>query len=217
MQRLRRPRIAPGILVSLALHAALIFGYRLAVPTRPPAAAPHQTMTVWLHPYPPPKPMQMVAPAKQAAPRTIRTDVARTGPPTRVQMPERMPERTPAQAAAPATASPSSTPPTTVAAAPITQPGEPYDPLRAEPAQPFDMEAARTAARKVASDRDTLRPDSLAKRMEEHPLYPEDRETQLQKGIAGAKRADCRTSAAGAGILAPLVWLLDKKDSGCKF
>ncbi|MET0321125.1 MAG: hypothetical protein ABW069_10425 [Duganella sp.] len=207
MQRLRRPRIAPGILVSLALHAALIFGYRLAVPARPPAAAPHQTMTVWLHPYPPlPKPMPMVAPAKQAAPRELRTDVARTGLPTSARMPERMPERTPAQAAAPATASPSATPP-----------GEPYDPLRAEPVQPFDMEAARSAARKVASDRDTLRPDSLAKRMEEHPLYPEDRETQLQKGIAGAKRADCRTSAAGAGILAPLVWLLDKKDSGCKF
>ena len=79
------------------------------------------------------------------------------------------------------------------------------------------MEAARRAARRVATEKDTTRPDSLAKRLDDHPLYPEDHETQLQKGIAGAKRADCRTSAAGAGILAPLVWLLDKKDSGCKW
>ena len=41
--------------------------------------------------------------------------------------------------------------------------------------------------------------------------------TQLARDIASGKRGDCRTAYAGAGLLAPLVMLLDKKDSGCKW
>jgi hypothetical protein len=200
MQGMQRPGIVPGILVSLALHAVLIFGYRLAAPTPAPKLPPNRTMTVWLRPFVPPvKPaIAELAKREPAAPRALRQ-------PTAV-----------ARSTAPANAPTRIQPPTETAAA-ITPPAEPYDPLRADTAPNFDMEAARKAARRVATEKDTLRADSLAKRLEDHPLYPEDKETQLQKGMARAQRADCRTSAAGAGILAPLVWLLDKKDSGCKW
>jgi hypothetical protein len=203
MQGRQRPGLLPGILVSLALHAVLLFGYRLSTPAPPPELAPNRTMTVWLRPLAPPARPAIAEPAKlnpamALTPRPLRqrTAVARTT----------------ASASAPAPAQPQ-----TETAAAITPTAEPYDPLRADTTPSFDMEAARKAARRVATEKDTMRADSLAKRLEDHPLYPEDNETQLQKGVARAQRADCRTSAAGAGILAPLVWLLDKKDSGCKW
>lgn len=203
MQGMQRPGLLPGILVSLALHAVLLFGYRLSTPAPPPELAPNRTMTVWLRPFAPPARQAIAEPAKlepatPATPRPLRQRTALA--------------RSTAPASAPAPAQPQ-----TETAAAITPAAEPYDPLRADTAPSFDMEAARKAARRVATEKDTMRADSLAKRLEDHPLYPEDKETPLQKGVARAQRADCRTSAAGAGILAPLVWLLDKKDSGCKW
>ena len=50
-ESMRRPGIVPGMLVSLALHAALIFGYRLAAPAPPPELPPNRTMTVWLQTF----------------------------------------------------------------------------------------------------------------------------------------------------------------------
>ena len=50
-ESMRRPGIVPGILISLALHAALIFSYRLAAPKLPPEPPPNRTMTVWLQPF----------------------------------------------------------------------------------------------------------------------------------------------------------------------
>ncbi|NVD71443.1 hypothetical protein HUX88_12900 [Duganella sp. BJB1802] len=54
---MRRPGIVAGIAVSLVLHAALIFGYRLAAPTAPEPTQPAKAMTVWLRPAEPPKPI----------------------------------------------------------------------------------------------------------------------------------------------------------------
>jgi hypothetical protein len=203
MQGMRRPGIVPGILVSLVLHAVLIFGYRLAAPTPAPDLPPNRTMTVWLRPLAPPARPAIAEPAKLEPATPLTPRPLRQRPAV---------ARTTAPASAPAPAQPQ-----TATAAAITPTAEPYDPLRADITPSFDMEAARKAARRVATEKDTMRADSLAKRLEDHPLYPEDKETQLQKGVARAQRADCRTSAAGAGILAPLVWLLDKKDSGCKW
>lgn len=77
------------------------------------------------------------------------------------------------------------------------------------------MEAARKAARKIATEKDPVRAGTLAAQLEAHPLYPDDKETALQKGIAGAKRGDCLKQSGN--LLTPLFWLLDKKDHGCKF
>ena len=81
------------------------------------------------------------------------------------------------------------------------------------------MNAALGTARKLASEKGALQDPARAgtpvAQLDDHPLYPEQRETKLARDIAGAKRGDCKNT--GAGLLSPLIWLLDKKDSGCKF
>jgi hypothetical protein len=76
----------------------------------------------------------------------------------------------------------------------------------------FNMDEALKTARSVAKDK--AAPGTLAAQLDAHPLYPEDHQTQLQKGVASAKKYDCLQAGAGAGLLAPLIWALDKH---CKF
>ena len=42
------------------------------------------------------------------------------------------------------------------------------------------------------------------------------RKPKSARAIAGAKRRDCKDGIPG-GLLAPLILLMDKKDSGCKW
>lgn len=192
---LRRPGIAAGIAVSLALHAMLIFGYRLSSP--PPAEAPHRAMTVWLQPpqpvarvVPPPPPR----PARQPAPARAR-GAAPAAAPHRDSAPP--PEQAPAPAAD---------------AQVITLPRE-QDPLYADQqAKPFTIEEAKKAARKVAAEK--APPGTLAAQLEAHPISPEPSGTELARKVEKAGKTDCLKSASGAGLLAPLFWALDKH---CKF
>ncbi|MRW90253.1 hypothetical protein GJ699_09675 [Duganella sp. FT80W] len=188
--RTRRPGIVAGIGVSLLLHAVLLFGYRLS---SPPAQVPAQrSMTVWLQP---PKPVKLPPQLAKAEP----PPPAKTATPTRSK---------PAPAA--------------VTAAVQPQPAQPAETLAATPApdplypdqQPkkFNMDEALKIARSVAKDK--AAPGTLAAQLDAHPLYPEDHQTQLQKGVASAKKYDCLQAGAGAGLLAPLIWALDKH---CKF
>ena len=191
----RRPGVIAGIAVSLALHAFLIFGYRLN-PPEAPAQRVARSMTVWLQP---PKPPEIVAKVEP--------------PPKPVQPRQR--EKTGQLAATP----PSQPAPATAQAitlpAPVSAPSTTPDPLHPEehPKQ-FDMNAALKTARKVANEKDPARAGTAVAQLDDHPLYPE-RETQLARDIAGAKRGDCKNT--GAGLLSPLIWLLDKKDHGCKW
>lgn len=222
---MRRRSIVPGILVSLALHAALIFGYRLAAPMPPPELSPNRTMTVWLLPTPAitPAPAAPAIPAQpEAAPRlatqAAATHERRNGrePGERNQNRQR-PHETPAHDRTPAAitaATPTPAPTdTTVVADTAKQAGADYDPLRApaEP-KPFDIEAARKAARKVAVEKPA--PGTLAAQLQAHPLYAEDDRNKLEKDMARAGRPDCLKG--GGNLLTPLFWLLDKKDHGCK-
>lgn len=200
---LRRPGIVTGIAISLVLHAALIFGYRLAAPTAPEARRPARTMTVWLRAPEPPKPV-----------------VAKVEPPPRPKpepVPARKRERPPLaeHASRPTPAGE----PAPVTAQAITLPapaGTAPDPLHPE-LQPkkFDINAALKTARKEANAKDPARAGLPVAQLEDHPLYPEERDSKLARDIQGAKRPDCKNT--GAGLLSPLIWLLDKKDSGCKF
>lgn len=196
---MRRPGIVAGIAISLVLHGLLIFGYRLASPTaRQAKEPPAHTMTVWLQAPKPPEPVAKAEPppTKPVQPRKReKTEVARANQP--------------APAAASSMQAQTITPPAPAAPAP--------DPLHPE-AEPkkFDMNAALTTARKVANEKDPARAGTAVAQLDEHPLYPEERrETQLARGVAGAKRGDCKNT--GAGLLSPLIWLLDKKDHGCKW
>jgi hypothetical protein len=201
----RRPGAVAGIAVSLALHAWLIFGYRLGMPDAPPAP-PARPLTVWLQP---PKPPEIVAniepppPPRPAQPRKRE----KTGAPARRES-QPAPAATTAQTItlpAPATAPAASTVP---------------DPLYPEQ-QPkkFDMNAALKTARKVATEKGALQDPARAgtpvAQLDDHPLYPEQTTTELARKIDGAKRGDCKNT--GAGLLSPLIWLLDKKDHGCKW
>lgn len=217
-ESMRRPGIVPGILVSLALHAALIFGYRLAAPMPPPELSPNRTMTVWLLPTPaitaapaaPAIPAQPDAAPRLAAQAAATRERRNGREPGERNQDRQRPHETPAHDRPPA---PLPTD-TTVAADTAKPAGADYDPLRApaEP-KPFDIEAARKAARKVAVEKPA--PGTLAAQLQAHPLYPEDDRNKLEKDMARAGRPDCLKG--GGNLLTPLFWLLDKKDHGCKF
>lgn len=192
-----RRGIALGIGVSLLLHGALIYLWRHVQPSVPPDTAPRvESIAVWIRPLAakPPPPVEVVKPKREAKP---------------VSKPKRAATReTPAAASSPQAI-------TVVPASPATPAASP-DTFRQETAETpkFDMEAARRTARKMAGERD---PSKVGTAVGQIPDKPLQTETQLARDIAQGKRGDCRTAYAGAGLLAPVLMLLDKKDSGCKW
>lgn len=194
-----RRSIALGIAVSLLLHGALIYLWRHVQPSVPPDTAPRvESIAVWIRPLatkPPPPPVEVIKPKREAKP---------------VSKPKLAAAReTPAVATAPA-ASPQAI--TVVPASPAT-PAASADTFTQETPK-FDMEAARKTARKMAGERDPSKAGTAVGQIPDKPLQTE---TQLARDIAQGKRGDCRTAYAGAGLLAPVLMLLDKKDSGCKW
>ena len=197
-----RRGVALGIAVSLLLHGALVYLWRHAQPPAlPPAGAKVESIAVWIRPLaakPPPPPVEVVKPKREAKPVT-KPKLATAW-------------ETPAAATAPA-ASPQAI--TVVPASPATPATSP-DTFRQEtPETPkFDMDAARKTARKMAGERD---PSKVGTAVGQIPDKPLQTETRLARDIAQGKRGDCRSAYAGAGLLAPVLMLLDKKDSGCKW
>ncbi|MEG1329525.1 MAG: hypothetical protein RSD99_31765, partial [Janthinobacterium sp.] len=133
-----RRGIALGVGVSLLLHGALIYLWRHVPPPAPPDAAPRvESIAVWIRPLaakPPPPPVEVVKPKREAKP---------------VSKPKHATAReTPAPATAPAS-SPQAI--TVVPASPATSAASP-DTFRQETAETpkFDMDAARKTARKMA-------------------------------------------------------------------
>ena len=194
-----RRSIALGIAVSLLLHGALIYLWRHVQPPVSPDTAPRvESIAVWIRPLaakPPPPPVEVIKPKREAKP---------------VSKPKLATAReTPAAATAPA-ASPQAI--TVVPASPAT-PAASADTFTQESPK-FDMEAARKTARKMAGERD---PSKVGTAVGQIPDKPLQTETQLARDIAQGKRGDCRSAYAGAGLLAPVLMLLDKKDSGCKW
>jgi len=185
----RRHALVVGLAVSALLHALLLFYLRLPASPRiePDTRRWTQPLTVQLLPPPPP-------PAAPSAPKTEPKAIA----PERTARPRRAPPQAIAVAPrpeAPATAQPTPEP------APIAEPQ-------------VDIAAARATARGIAKDlptSDNWAAEKLAKAKE----LEETRDEKLGKNIARSARPDCRNGAGG--LLAPLIWLMDKKDSGCKF
>ena len=193
-----------GIVVSLLLHALLIYGYRLQRGAPAPSTAPAERKTVWLQP--------LAAPPAPAVAKAETENEKKTPPALeRPRQPAARKKDDPLAITAPAT---QPAEPTTAATAAASVPADPF----AEPAVParpgFDIEAARRTARRVANEKDPARIGTGLERLPEKQLADE---TALARDIASGKRGDCRTAYAGAGLLAPLFMLMDKKDSGCKF
>jgi type IV secretory pathway VirB10-like protein len=193
---LRQRRVAIGIVVSLALHALLLSAWR-GNPMRSTSepAEPPRSIAVWIRPPPAsqqPGPAQPTLPARPPA-RAGGHQALRTPPAVRPQP----------QALEPLPVQPPSAPqqPSQAAPAPAT-PATPH----------FDRDAARQFARRIATLPDPAWADTPVGQFPEPDLQPE---TRAARAIAATKRPDCKDGVRG-GLLAPLILLLDKKDSGCK-
>ena len=77
----------------------------------------------------------------------------------------------------------------------------------------FDLDAARSTARKFANAPD---PTKVGTAMGRLPPPPLQTESKFERAIKSAKRRDCKDGVPG-GLLAPIFLAMDKKDSGCKW
>jgi hypothetical protein len=133
------------------------------------------------------------------------------------------PAQPPAQAEAPAKPAPRArTPRRIIAVPPPATPSSeeklhvetpPADAPPAEATPHFDLDAARSVARKVANEPDPAKAGTALERLPPPPLQTE---SKLERGIKAAKRPNCKDGIPG-GLLAPLYLAMDKKDSGCKW
>ena len=187
----RRLLLGAGVLL---LHVALLYGWRDARPPALPDSGPRvESVAVWIRPLavkPPPPPVATVEPKRE--PKPVRAASASSA------------------RARPSVALPAEPGPNAITLAPAITPAE----TPAAETPKFDMAAALSTARKVAGERDPSRAGTAVGQIPDKPLQTE---TQLARDIASGKRGDCRTAYAGAGLLAPVMMLLDKKDSGCKW
>ncbi len=189
-------RLFGGLALSIAVHALLVFAWRLGtVPSQPDTEPARRAIAVWLRPPPPPAPEIVTPPppppASKPRKQAARALAARPAPSTDVIA---IPDPAPDQAAAPDVFS----------VAP---------PAGDKPAPRFDIEAAKSTARKVANEKDPAKAGTALAQFPDKELATE---SKAARAIAQAKRRDCKDGLPG-GLLGPLLILLDKKDSGCKW
>jgi len=191
-------RIAAGIALSVLAHAVLLAVYRQPATTLP--AAPQERLTIRLKAAPPPPPPVVEKPVEtppKPLPRA-RPPAKKTRPVIAVPVEKRQStEETYAVKPAPDTPAPPPAPATT--------------------AQHFDVDAARSMARdmatRLANEPD---PDKVGTALERLPKPGLQTENKFERAIKQAKRPDCKDGVPG-GLLAPIFLAMDKKDSGCKW
>ena len=188
-------RVGTGLAISLALHAALLLAWRLGTPVPVVDTTPvSSSIMVRLQAPPPPEPEPIREEAPPEVKQALKKAVAQR---SRTDKPRRS---TPELIAMPA------------------QPSEPgpepeFSVAPAEDTPKFDPEAARKFARSIANEPDPARAGMAVAQIPPKPLATE---TKAERVIASAKRRNCKDGLPG-GLLGPLLILLDKKDSGCKW
>ena len=194
LDRRQMRRVTAGIAISLAAHVLLLAIYRQP---RSPAlpAATSEPLTVRLQAAPALTTPPVAEPLRSSPQPEVQAKPARNRTPRRIIA-------VPAQPATPEEKSFTVDTPT---------PTEPAPAPRAEPR--FNLDAARSTARRVANEPD---PAKVGTALERLPPPPLQTETKLERGIKGAKRPDCKDGVPG-GLLAPIFLAMDKKDSGCKW
>ena len=197
-----RRGLVAGLAVSILLHALLLALWRMpeAPPMPPETRRWAEPLTVRILPPPPPQPVARAEPPRQAVAKAEKPP-ARRPPPARAAA-ER--DREPDSTAEPAI---------TVVPPPSAEPA----PAPADGAPKFDRDAARAAARSMANDLDVPSQNWAAEKLKKAREREETENERLGRNIANSARPDCKTAYAGAGLLAPLLMLMDKKDSGCKW
>ena len=195
-----------GGMLSLLLHAGLLYLYRTAAPPRADSAPGAPYTMVWMVPL---KPHAAPTPAAALPER----GAAISAPPRTVPA-RRVPKRPADTTVASAASQPITTTATPQPAAASTLAAE------AEAAPRFDVNLALASARKFAGER-ARKSDPAVAQLQDKPINELRSESQLAGNIQKASRGDCKTMASGLGVLAlvvvPLVLLTDKKDSGCKW
>jgi hypothetical protein len=190
--RKQATRVGACIAISLAVHAVLLSIHRQPQPAAAPVIVA-EPLTVRLQAKP------QTPPAAEPAPQPAAQPEAAAKPAPRARTPRRV-------IAVPTRPAASEDKPFTVDTPP------PADPAPASTPR-FNLDAARNIARQVANEPD---PAKVGTALERLPPPPLQTESKLERGIKGAKRADCKDGVPG-GLLAPLFLAMDKKDSGCKW
>lgn len=227
----RSRSLAPGLAVSLLIHAGLLALLMTQRPA-PPVVQATRWLTVNLLPDPAvrPAPAPPVAeppaaiPAAKVRPTTpaiAQAPVRAPAPRQLEQDPDRLKDK--AQHAPRHDASALHVVPAAPEPAPSRTPAEPPDPFSAPPshaAGAFDTTAALKSARKLALAK-AGKDDPAVAQLRDKPINGLAAESELGNGIKKGARPDCLMSGAGAGLLAPLAIayqvLTDKKDHGCKW
>jgi len=199
-------RLFFGLAVSILLHASLLMLLRAPAPSAVPDARRWSSLEVRVQLLPPPPvPIPQAVPPPPVQPR--RVEPRKLEPPAEVQRPavkEPLRRKPPEAIYVPAPREPD------VSAAP--QPSAP--PANAPE---FDPEAAKAAARNIASTLDPPKSDAPnAQVHRDGPRYKETKEQRLAREIKDSARPNCKDGVPG-GLLAPVLLLMDKKDSGCKW
>jgi hypothetical protein len=189
-------RIAAAVAISLAIHAVLLFAYRHSAPPPVPVASKAS----------PPLTVRLRAPEPVVIP-TPSTATAEARPARPEKSGESKATRQKSPAPADVIAMPENAPDTSAPTPTFTV--EP--PAGATPR--FDPDAARRTAREIASEPDPARAGTAVGQIAPKPLASE---TRAARAIASAARRNCKDGVPG-GLLAPLILMMDKKDSGCKW
>lgn len=103
--------------------------------------------------------------------------------------------------------------PNVIALPPAAFTVEPPAPSGAPSPPRFDPDAARKLARQLANAPDPARAGTALAQLPPKPL---ETETRAARAIGQARRRDCKDGIPG-GLLAPLLLMMDKKDSGCQW
>lgn len=188
--RSRAALVGAAVLVHLLLFWLLFTSMR--TPAVPGAASAYIAWVDIPLPQPPPPPAAN-APAASLAPEA----------PAKPSRPPKKREVRTDMVAVPAEAAPEAPP-----VADVTAPEE------SKPA--FNREAALAAARTMTHLPDPAREGTALAQFDARKMREETEQEKLGRKIAGAKRNDCIGPNASGNLLTPLMWLLDKKGSGCK-
>jgi len=192
--RRRTRRVVFGVMLSILVHTALLTAWRGGFRS---ADLPEPPRSIAVRIQPPP-------------------------PPPRVETPDPPPPAPTPKAERPAPARKPSTPRPVIAVPPDTGNASEPDPFVVEQPQTppaptetphFDLDAAKRSARSLANMRDPAKEGTAVGQFPEKPL---ETETKAARMIGAAKRRNCKDGLPG-GLLAPLLLLADKKDSGCKW
>ena len=193
----RRARLG-WVVATVALHAG-VFAWLAGSGAVRVAGRPGSTMDlVWItppRPSPPPPPKAEPEPLKRAVAVRSRRSRPSAGRPADSQARPAAEDR---QAPVATTARP-----------------DPAGPAGAEPV--FDRSAALAAARGLANERDPGRADLPVGQFDSRRQLRKTEAEKLGQAIASGKRGDCIAANGGGTLLTPLMWLIDKKDHGCKF